>query len=157
MMGVILLKYLVVILVMLEIISLMGCIPIVKGSANEAESTAITSPLSAMNGKNYENPVTVGPVVILEKKKREIVISGDVKFQTDLMALPAKFVKLQLTKSEKTLQEIQTDVEGHFSFRGSFQEGDYFIKVKSNMQEPGFKVSVVNSDVVDLVLLINKK
>jgi hypothetical protein len=150
-------KNVVACLLLAELISLGGCIPLVKEPTGDYALPEKDQAISTLNGQNYENPVTVGPVVILEKKKHEQTIMGDVKYQTDLMALPAKFIKLQLTRGEKIIQEIQTDVEGHFIFRGSFPEGDYLIKIKSNLQEPGFKVSVAKSDVVDLVLLINKK
>jgi hypothetical protein len=120
--------------------------------------TETKTPLSTLNGENYEASQLGGDRVLIpvvKTKERETHVQGRLMFSENGLQLPLRFVKLSLISSatDQSIQEVSTDSDGQFVFTGVFRNGDYTIRVISKKYAGEGTFTIKDYQVADVLIV----
>jgi hypothetical protein len=122
------------------------------------------SPLSVLNGENYETTPTgasgssVMGVPIVKTKERATHVRGKVVVRAELVDVPVRFVKLAVFSNEGAkLQEATTDSDGSFNLVAILKNGIYRLEVLSPRYSGELTFEVRQYEIENIVLQARSK
>lgn len=118
--------------------------------------TEMKTPLSALNGENYDTSpdgkINQILIPIVHTKARATRIRGRVLQRDGIVEVPLKNVKVGIYAKGSLLKESTTDLNGDFALSGVFKNGTYQLKLISSHFSAERSVDVSSYEVENVIL-----
>jgi hypothetical protein len=145
-----------------KLLGLLLIISIFSGCIIRGPKTENKTPLSVLNGENYDNgPNPYGAdrliLPVITTKERQTRIRGSVRTESGIAEIPLKNCLVELRLNEALVKKTTTDSFGDFTISGVIKNGSYTLHAISKSFEGEKRIEVSQYDVDNVVIKVAPK